>query len=202
MYTDQIKDKRLQAKQDKDEAAHRAVFESLATELRSMLDSLETAKPKKLDQEYIAAINKLEHLLSAIDQVKLTADDELKSGIKLLAQILLGMDMKPVINVAPAKVDIPAIDTKGIEKALSKALKAAPKVSIQDFRAQDIDNEELGIQYIGFINPQSIWMIIRNDIDKDQLRYKFGKDNYTQAFAEASKFEYKLFDEALSDISA
>jgi hypothetical protein len=110
---------------------------------------------------------------------------------------------QPTIRVVPPQVhvDVPPLDLSPLKKVL-KQPKDTQGIVLSTYRAQDIDEMEQGIQYVGFLNPKGEWYIIRNEEAANKLRYKFGTQGYQEAFAMADKFEYKLLNEAINEVQA
>lgn len=122
-------------------------------------------------------------------------------NLKPLLDAISRLEMSPIINVAPPEVHIPEtkIDLSPIANAMPKQVK---KISIEDFRAQDLDEEEEGIQYVGLVAPNGNWMIIKNDMEKNTLRYKFGKKDYAKAWPLLATYKYQTLDKAYDEIKA
>lgn len=120
-------------------------------------------------------------------------------NLKPLLDAISKLEMSPIINVAPPEVHIPEtkIDLSPIANAMPKQVK---RISIEDFRAQDMDEEEQGIQYVGFVAPNGNWMIIRNDVEGNNMRYKFGKKDYAKAWPKLATFKYETLDKAYNEI--
>lgn len=108
------------------------------------------------------------------------------------------LEMNPVINVAPTPVNIPEVDFSPIIKAIPEA--KAEGINLDNFRAQDLDEEEEGIQYVGFASPNGQWMIIRNDVENNNMRYKFGAKDYSKAWPKFVTYKYKTLDKAINEI--
>lgn len=122
-------------------------------------------------------------------------------NLKPLLDAISKLEMNPVINVQSPDVYIPEpkIDFSPIVKSMPKTVK---RFSIEDFRAQDIDEEEEGVQYVGLVAPNGNWLIIRNDMEKNNLRYKFGKKDYAKAWPKLATYKYQTLDKAYDEIKA
>lgn len=137
-----------------------------------------------------------ETLVKLAETIKKTDDRNVAvvaQEVAKLADRISKIEINPQVEVKPV-VDI---DLSPITKALPKPVK---RVTIEDFRAQDIDNEEEDVQYIGFVAPNGNWMIIRNDIQNNNMRYKFGKKDYEQAWPKFATYKYKTLDKAYDEI--
>lgn len=108
----------------------------------------------------------------------------------------------PQVTVKPPNVKVDAPDLKPIEDAIKEhaPAKLPPKLDLSTYRAQDLDEMEKDVQYIGFTNLDGYWYILRNNLRKNEMRYKFGKDNYSTAWGLASTFRYKTLEEAINAI--
>jgi hypothetical protein len=111
--------------------------------------------------------------------------------------------MKPVVNVPTPKVTVQAPKTDltpliDILKQQNTEDESEEKLDLDDYRAQDIDNTNPDMQYVGFVNPAGNWYIIENDVKGNRMRYVFGTLNYSEAFAQASMYTYSLLNEAIN----
>lgn len=173
-------------------------FKSISHDLRTVIDSLEKTGGRKLDKSFVEAVNRLEKVANSMKDIKVSSDDDIKLALHTLAMAFNSIQFNPVVSVAPAKVTVPEINTKPLENAIKGAFKESQKLELSDFKAQDINEDEIDVQYVGFVNPSGQWMIIKNEADKDRMRYKFGKKGYESAFKVAHKYTYKTLDEAIN----
>lgn len=120
--------------------------------------------------------------------------------IQPIADAVNAMTMNPIVNVSSPQVNVPKISTAKLESIVSD-LKTT-KLELEDFKAQDINNEEIGVQYIGFVHPSGAWYIIKNEIEENKMRYKFGKSDYEKSFAIPDNYEYTTLDRAIYEIQA
>lgn len=156
-----------------------------------------------------SAINKLpavnEKLSLAVDKLAQSiSSDTDKDYTDILNDIkvaLNNIEVSPVINVSPPNVTVPKLDLQPLIDVMSEK-ETETSVDLEDFRAQDLDGEEEGIQYIGFTSPTGEWMVIRNDIENNNLRYKFGKKDYTKAWPKFAAYQYLTLDKAINEIQA
>jgi len=123
-----------------------------------------------------------------------TKIDEAISAIKAI-------ELSPNITVQAPKVSIPKLDLQPLIDVMSEK-ETEVSIDLEDFRAQDINNEEIGIQYIGFVHPSGAWYIIKNEVEENKMRYKFGKSDYEQHFAAPDTYEYTTLDRAIHEIQA
>jgi len=175
-------------------------------------------------------INLLHELISSIKDQQRSAEQsskELREALNEVLKAVNAIEVAPVVNVpAPVvnvpkptinlpapkvTVEAPKLDLKPMEKAI-QGIKIPeppepvveppeePKIDLDDYKAQDIDNSSKNTQYIGFLNPAGDWYIIENDIKGDKLRYVFGSGGYSKAFSNAASYEYKLLDEAVNAV--
>lgn len=137
-----------------------------------------------------------ETLVKLADTIKQTDDKNVAMVAEKVAELadrISKIEINPQVQVNP-KVDV---DLSPIVNSLPKSVK---RVSIEDFRAQDMDEEEQGIQYVGFVAPNGNWMIIRNDVEGNNMRYKFGKKDYAKAWPKLATFKYETLDKAYNEI--
>lgn len=120
--------------------------------------------------------------------------NDYRGEFQKLAQAISSKNFSPRIQV-----DAPSIDVDPLKEILREQ-KTSDDYGLEAYRAQDIDEEEAGIQYVGFVSPNGAWYIIKNDEDGKSLRYKFGKNNYAKAWQKLSTFDYKLLDEAFDEV--
>ena len=119
--------------------------------------------------------------------------DDLKNAVAKLAT------QKPTASAPAQAVNVnlkPLVDT--LEKHLKK--EDDYKVELSCYRAQDIDNDGETTQYVGFLNPDSEWYIIENDLESNSMRWVFGKEGYKQAWEHHVGQRYKLLDEAINAV--
>lgn len=121
--------------------------------------------------------------------------DKLDEAIEAIKAI----ELSPNISVQAPKVTVPKLDFKPLIEAMAEK-ETEVDIELEDFRAQDINNEEIGIQYIGFVHPSGAWYIIKNYVDEDKMRYKFGKSDYEKFFAAPDLYEYTTLDRAIYEI--
>lgn len=198
-YKDVIKGKRL-AKIDADKQdTFIGSITAVSSDIRELLGALETSGAKKLDKQVIDAISSLKLIVEALNSVRIESDDDVKERLGEIADILQKMNIRPVVNVSPAQVTVneKEVNFDPLIKALSKP-EAKDDDPLVGYKAQDIDNTDPHIQYVGFINSKGNWYIIENDDNSNSLRYVFGDKGYAKAFNDASKLNYKLFSEAIN----
>lgn len=103
---------------------------------------------------------------------------------------------QPDINVSA-----PEVDLKPLTKAI-KSINTETGINLDNFRAQDIDEAEIDVQYVGLVNPDGVWMIIKNDIKGNNLRYAMGLNGYAKAFTLLPTHKYTTLDEAMNALQA
>jgi hypothetical protein len=102
----------------------------------------------------------------------------------------------PVVKVEERELDFTPLHNAMREMMATR--EGDKGMSLDNYRAQDINNSEKEVQYIGFLNPSGEWYIVENRVKENTLRYIFGTGGYAKAFAKAARFEYKLLDEAVN----
>lgn len=131
-YLDNVKNKREAQALAKVGADRLKAFTELATEIRTLLASLEKSGAKKLDKNLVSAINKLGNVAKSIDSIKVTSDKDIKTGLRALSIAIQKLDTRPVVNVPQAKVEVNEreIDFKPLIAEIKKLDRKAPTVSI------------------------------------------------------------------------
>jgi chromosome segregation ATPase len=169
----------------------------LVEAIKGLDDSEQDAKEI---QELKGVVSSLTVLKKSID----SGNSDLKKSLDSLTKSIKALGMNPTVNVPETK--IPKVDLKPLqatlEQYLSKDEDDEDGIDLDDYYAQDIDNTNPDMQYVGFVNPEGNWYIIENDVKGNKLRYVFGTLNYEEAFAQASMFTYMLLNEAINAIPA
>lgn len=110
--------------------------------------------------------------------------------------------MGAISSQQPPIVNAPPPDLTPIQQQMaadsSKIL--PPNLNLGTYRAHDIDEMDQDVQYIGFINLEGYWYILKNDMKNNSLRYTFGKGNYEDAWAYAPTLSYFPLEEAIRAI--
>lgn len=185
-------------------------IDALATKLADTVQGLDSGTADS------AQLTELKALKSALIQLSSSlqkqSDSEQKANTALLKAVK-AIELSPAITVPAPTVTVkaPKVDLTPLRSVLQEYL---PKSSqpieesesdlfdLDDYKAQDIDNSVKDMQYIGFVNPTGAWYIIENDVKGNKLRYVFGTDDYSAAFARASEYQYQLLNEAIHALSA
>lgn len=200
-YLETVKNKRQISSQSKTEQDKLEAFTTLAQEIRSLLTSLETAGAKQLDKKVVEAIARLDKIVNSISTVKVTSDQDIKTALLYMAEAIRQIDVKPVINLPPPKVELKEreIDFQPIIEQLGKHKPSKALLTLSDYKAQDMNELDPNIQYIGFVNPAGRWYIIENNTLDNTLRYKFGRSGYPTAWKKPQSLNYKLLNEAVRE---
>ena len=130
-----------------------------------------------------------EKIVTAVESIKLPAMP------KIPAMPEINIPAFPKINIPAPIVNIPKNDFSPIARAID-GLKQEKGIDLSDFRPHDIVDADSDTQYIGFVSPSGQWYVIENKVKENTIRYVFGKDNYSEAFANAGSYKYKLLSEA------
>lgn len=202
-YLSKIKAGREESSRKKEDDEKLEAFTSLATEIRTLLGSLEKTGAKKLDKSLVDAIAKLDTIAKSMKEVRVTSDSDIKNALIIMARAIQGIEIKPVVNVPQAKVEVKEreIDFTPLIKKINKADNPQKTLlTLADYKAQDINEDDPNIQYIGFVNPRGGWYIIENNTLDNSLRYKFGKDKYPKAWRKPAEHKFKLLNEALNEV--
>lgn len=150
-------------------------------------------------------IQELKGVVSSLTQLKKSIDSgnsDLKKSIDTLNKSIKSLEMRPIVNLPEVK--IPKVDLSPIQDVLEHYFteeESEEEINLDNYRAQDIDNTNPDIQYIGFLNPSGNWYIIENDVFGNRMRYLFGDDDYIEAFSTASLHMYFLLNEAINALS-
>lgn len=131
MYQDEIKAKRqTQSDKQNQERSVKTIW-ALSREIRLLLNSLEKTGAKKLDKDFIKAVASLRQVAEAMANIKVTSDEDLKAGLQVLIDTVASIDVKPVVNVEPAQVNVQErkLDLKPIIRAIEK-IEAKAEVNI------------------------------------------------------------------------
>lgn len=174
----------------------------LTEHVKSLRDEYDNKGTGKTAKQLSTLVEKLENVAKALTSSKVEVDKEFKKLVKDLLSEIKAIDFNPTVNVAATKVTVPEINTSGIERILTDftTKEAVEKVDLGDYFAQDLDELEPGIQYVGFVNPKGNWYIIKNIEEENKLRYAFGSDAYADFWPRASQLQYKRLDEALNEV--
>ncbi len=174
----------------------------VATNLTELLKSIAIAK-QSIDETGVGEVRGLfDSLLKELSNLpeKVAATDKSEELIPYLEEVarsIKSLKFNPSITVASPKIDL-----SGLENTLREVLSTSEEkeLSLTDYKAQDVNNDDPHTQYVGFINPDGAWYIIENN--GESLRYKFGTTSYTNAFKDAAKLNYKLYSEAIREVKA
>lgn len=100
---------------------------------------------------------------------------------------------QPINKTVIQKMDLPKelIDILGI---LSTIVSQPPVVSLADYKPHD--EEEGPVDYYGFMHPSGAWYIVAGEDNKQ--RYAAGDSDYSKAWKEREKLNYKTIDEVYS----
>lgn len=171
-----------------------------------LVDAVKTLDSNEVDgkqvNELVRAVSRLDALNGLIANNFKYADKQRKDMISAIKALKLSH----VVNVPAPKVTVeaPKLDLSPITNAIERIYKQPEEnntVYLDCYRAQDINNSNPKLQYIGFMNSEGNWYIVENDIAKNTLRYVFGTDNYESAFERAASYSYSLLNEAVHALS-
>lgn len=176
----------------------------LAGKFDTSLKQLDTSITDAEEIKQLKVLNQA--LQDFMKSIKASNADDTKTDKALIAAVK-AIDVKPVVNVPAPKVNVqaPSIDLSPLQDTLRQYLtseETEEKVDLDDFKAQDIDNTNPDVQYVGFVNPDGNWYIIENDVKGNRIRYVFGVTDYQQAFANAAMYTYTLLNEAINALAA
>ena len=187
---------------------NRKRLESKRNQLASGIDTTKNVQQmvdsfKALTKELDKSQKTMEAIIKTISNAKSPEVVASKVNLKPIADSIQdafnSIDFRPVVNVAAPKVTVPKLDLQPLIDVMSEK-ETQVEVELEDFRAQDINNEEIGVQYIGFVHPSGAWYIIKNEVEENKMRYKFGKSDYEKHFAAPDTYEYTTLDRAIYEI--
>lgn len=175
-------------------------------------DSIDKLSEKILTQLNDDSSNKvLQASIAELKSTLVTLKNDIKNVVSTkhfdtIKKAIDNIEVNPVVNIAAPKITIPEtkIDLSPLQATLEHYFseeETEEKINLDDYRAQDIDNTNPNIQYIGFLNPSGNWYIIENDVLSNRMRYLFGKDDYEGSFSNASLHIYSLLNEAVNALS-
>ena len=155
----------------------------------------------KFDKNIARAVDNLYKSVELLKTLKIEGDTGLNQRLGELSQAVRSMDVRPVVRVpAPVvNVETPKIDLSPIENALKKSTPTKQEYELQNYKAQDMEDEE-SMQYVGFVNPEGQWYIVQNDVEGNKLRYKFGSKRYEVAWNKRTQHEYMIMSKAINAI--
>jgi hypothetical protein len=174
----------------------------VATNLTELLKSiviatnnLEDSGLSEIRETFTSLLNELSSLPDRVAETDKSG--ELIPYLEDVRDAIKAIKVNPSITVSPSKIDL-----SGLEKTLKEVLQTpeAKGIDLLQYKAQDVNNDDPNIQYVGFIDTEGGWYIIENN--GESLRYKFGKKGYTSAFKDAAKLNYKLYSEAVREVQA
>lgn len=168
-------------------------------QIKNLSDQYKDKGFEQLAQKLDDTVNTLKTVSKNLGDTKIKVDVPLKKTLDSLNSNIKSIDFKPTVNVAAPNVNVPKLDTSGMERILTDFTSSqdTDKVELDDYYAQDLDELEQGVQYVGFLNESGHWYIIKNIEADNKLRYAFGNDSYADFWPIASKLDYKRLDEAL-----
>lgn len=155
---------------------------------------------RSIEKALNGAASKLETAVDKLKSVKVESDDDLKEVLSDMRDTLQAFDYAPTVTVPAPNVTVSPseLNLKPLQTALEDGLRPLNKIDLSNYRAQDLDEQEQGVQFIGFVNPSGNWFIIKNVEADNTIRYKFGKDKYSQAWGKAPGYEYLSLDKAVN----
>lgn len=176
----------------------------LADDIASSVDKLDTTK---VNADQLQSLKELKDALNSYTDGLTGSNTANQKAASDLLKAVKAIRVSPVVNVPEAKITVqaPKVDLQPLQDTLKEYFKPPEtdeSINLESYRAQDIDNINPNMQYIGFMNPQGNWYIIENDVKGNKLRYLFGDDGYTQAFSDAASHVYSLLNEAIDALSA
>lgn len=224
-------DKSIRANHDDSIAAVSTSGENTVKATNKLAEHLDKLDPSDFNDAQIKLLTALQDKLDIYNKQLSKNTVNTNESNEQLLKAVTALKMNPTINVPEPSVTVSPpnitvkptpVNLKPLEDILTKYLKsvkrAEPKVivtppittpvereevvDLDSYKAQDINNSNKNLQYVGFVNPEGKWYIIENDIKGNHLRYIFGNSDYKKAFEQAAQYKYLLLDEAIHALSA
>lgn len=167
----------------------------------------ETIKGLDISRANTEQLQAIKELQTVFVQYKSAINTDSAKAQKELIQAVNSIKVSPVVQIPAPKVTVqPAsVDLSPLQDTIKEYFKPPQdentKTDLSCYRAQDIDNTNPNVQYIGFVNPDGDWYIIENDVAGNKMRYLFGTVDYENAFQRAATYTYLLLNEAIHAIS-
>lgn len=156
----------------------------------------------KVTKQLVQLTIQLQNLSKTLGTTKIDVGSALQKTISDLSKKIGDIDFNPTVNVSAPKINIPGVDLSGLQSTLEAYVpKESTVLDLNEYRAQDLDQMEPGVQYVGFINQDGNWYIIKNVEQDNTLRYAFGNDAYADFWPIASTLVYTRLNEALHEVS-
>lgn len=171
-------------------------------DLDKVANAVETFKTTIADKGIgeVKAIKALDALTKRIENISVKETNQtVKVDLTSLANEIrsLKKSFPKEKNYTPLFNDI----VNGIKNIkLGEPIEKAEVFNWLKYRAVDMVEPVTGMQYFGFVSADGEWYILYNESDTGKLRYKFGKDNYQEAWENYANHEYKLPNEAINEI--
>lgn len=170
------------------------------TEAVKGLDSSES------NQEQLSTLKDLKSSLDTYSKSLTSSDATHKKASADLLKAIKAIKVAPVVNVPEPKVTVQPqdIDFGPLQETIKEYAYTPTEddsIDLACYKAQDIDNTNPEMQYVGFLNQEGNWYIIENDVKGNKLRYRFGNSGYSEAFASAAEYTYSLLNEAIDALS-
>lgn len=182
----------------------------LGQKIGELTDKL-VATVKELDSSDVDSkqVNQLVRTVSTLDNLNGLIANNFKYADKQRSDIITAikaLKLSQVVNVPAPKVTVQpsSVDLSPLQDTIREYFKPSEierGVDLDCYRAQDIDNTNANVQYVGFVNPEGNWYIIENDVKGNKLRYVFGKNGYAKAFSNAAMYTYLFLNEAVDALT-
>jgi hypothetical protein len=173
--------------------------------IKTLSDTYKDQGFEKLAQSLDTTVGTLKDVAKKLSDTKIKVDMPLKKTLDDLNSNIKAIDFNPTVNVPAPKVSVstPKVDVTPIRDVIKEHLnRESGELDLSKYRAQDLDELEPGVQYVGFVNPDGNWYIVKNNEEENTLRYAFGTDAYDSFWPQASKLDYKRLDEAVHAVPA
>jgi len=218
-YSEMVADKRHQAQEVKrKEQESLAIVNAVKDGMSKISTPVLEAQDKRIIDAMQAISDNYSKLTSLVSDNSTQLTTDVLDALKETASHIESLRLQP--KDIKNNVDV-KVDTKGIEKTLKDTLtnglksielaitpkevakeaeRETEKPELSDYVASDINNADQNTQYIGFVHPEGYWYIVENIISDNKLRFVFGESGYSEAFAKAGTFKYKLVNEAYAKV--
>lgn len=182
----------------------------LGDKLKEGLKGLESAvsaiDPKDLNQSQLETLREVKTVLDSVKFFLQVSNQNAEKQNKDIISAIRSLEMSPVVNlpepkvtVNPNKIDFSPIVDALVDNKQEIVFPSAvvDRFDLSRYKAHDIKETD-NCQYVGFVNPESDWYIVENDLNSNRMRYVFGSGGYSKHFASASTFKYQIIDKAIN----
>lgn len=178
-YLDTLNTKRQENQRKVEQEASTTAVQGLASEIRTLLNSLEKTGTKKLDEDFINAVKNLGVIADSLKSVRVTSDSDIRTALEKLASALAQIDTKPVVNLPQPKVTVveKELDLKPITDAIKTIKIKSPSVAVNlDAVSESVDAVKRAIEGLEF--PVANYILPFKDSSGKATQVQLTSDGY------------------------